>query len=114
MKFFFIFAQILFFLCNLIKVQAFVNKIWGKLNYNDKFLGFDVGNLENDYEIMNKITFSFDNYKNFKFSEEASIYLFKNTLYISEHANATLPLDAILCASINFRNNLFATGFFFF
>lgn len=110
MKLFFSFAQIIFFLCYL-KAHAFFNKFSEELKYSDKFLGLNTENLENDYEIMKKITFSFDNYKNFKFSEEASIYLHKNTLYISEYSNETLPANAVLCASINFKNYLFKTGF---
>lgn len=63
-----------------------------------------------DYEVMKKMTISFDSIDLNILKEEASIFYIGKTLYLSTLYTPPPQKNAILCASIRFHDKLNKTG----
>ena len=63
------------------------------------------------YEIMNKMAINFESFDFNSLKEQASIYYIGKTLYLSNQYTPSEQTNAILCASIRFRDKLNKTGY---
>ena len=66
-----------------------------------------------DYEIIKKMTFSFQQDYLTNITQQASIYYIGTTFYLSDsfHPDLVDNKQAILCASVNFNDSLFKIGY---
>lgn len=101
MVFYFILPASLWAISN----RFFKSKFHAKQNINDSKRILD-------YEIIKKMSFSFQQEYLTNITQQASLYYIGTTFYLSDsfHPDLLDNKQAVLCASVNFNDSLFKIG----